>query len=349
MRPLKTVTGLVRFALFRTLIAATDFLPRRWLVAAARRLAWLETFGTARGRSAVSEGQDVLGLSRAEARSTAVSWISRPLVDLIDVRRIARRREDFTKWTVEERNPGPVRTLVESGRGFVLVSGHFSGGIGLARLYPEVMGATAVMNPPEPWKLDGDILIRRLMKLTGRDLIEVIRPGQVQVREVGVHDASADMLEALKVPGGVAYLAIDAPWDKPNAIYRPFAGMRHRAFATGAARLSRLSQVPIVVCVPERVGERHCIVHWGTVREPVPLKRKDLDEGVMGALIAELEPWVARLRHLYPHPVGWERRWNRLAERWEDRPPVAAATTAQGRRAGAKVAASHRVDNPDKP
>ncbi|HXU23495.1 MAG TPA: hypothetical protein VN697_05645 [Tepidiformaceae bacterium] len=346
---MKTAIGLVRFVVFRTLIGAADVLPRPWLVAAARRLAWIETFCTARGRSAVSEGRDVLGMSPGQARSTAVAWISRPLIDLVDVRRIARRKEDFTKWTVEERNAGPIKALVESGRGFVLAGGHFSGGIGMAKLYPQVMGATAVMNPPEPWKLDGDILIRRLMKLTTRDLIEVIRPGQVQVREVGVHDAFADMLEAQKQPGGVASLAIDAPWAKPNAIYRPFAGMRHRAFATGAARLSRLSQVPVVLWVPERVGDRHCIVHWGTVREPAPMDRADLDEEVMGELISELEPWVGRLRHQYPHPVGWERRWNRAADRWEERPPVAAGVTAHGRSVAAAQSSSADAHQPQKP
>jgi lauroyl/myristoyl acyltransferase len=110
----------------------------------------------------------------------------------------------------------------------------------------------------------------------------------------------------------------DAVWEKRTAYRRPFAGAGERGFAVGVARMSRLSQCPIVllkaVCGPEARVVR---VEWGAVIEPQPIENKDSDPRTMDRILDFIETGIGRDPTEYSLPIGWERHWNPALERWE--------------------------------
>ena len=73
-----------------------------------------------------------------------------------------------------------------------------------------------------------------------------------------------------------------------------------------------------MLVIPERLGLRSSRIHY---IGPIPPPRADEPDGDrrhMDVLVDHLERYVGRLRDQFPHPVGWERRWDREREAWVD-------------------------------
>lgn len=314
------IADMGRYAGARAIVGLADLLPRRAAIATVRGLAFIETALSARGRSARAEARTVMGLPRREAFKMAWSWISVPYLDLIDLRRVSQRREDLSRWKIEEINREPTYALLDQRAPLLGVGGHFSLGalLPLAERFPEIAPIGA-LDPIEPFALRGDVLLRRLMMGMVHGLGDVLMPGRVKKSFVGQSDVQGDMLASLSQPGGIGFIMIDIDWKRAWAFHRPFCGYGDRGFALGATRIARLAQVPTVMIAAERVGDRHSRAYFSDPIAPPPADAVETDLPRMSELLDQLETYIGRLRHAYPHPIGWERRWNRETERWEPR------------------------------
>lgn len=310
-----------RYLAARSIVGVADVLPRGGAVAVVRTLAFVETALSARGRSGRAEARDVMGVKgrRAAFRMTW-SWISVPYIDLIDIRRVSRRREDLSTWTIEEVNRDAVYALVDAKKPVLGVGGHFSHAalLPLSQRFPEI-APTGAVDPIEPFAFRGDVLLRRLMMGMVHGLSEVLLPGRVTKSYVGQSNVQDDLLAGLSQPGGIGMILIDIDWKRSWAFHRPFCGYADRGFALGATRIARLAQVPIVMIVAERIGPRRSRVYFSDPIYPGPVDSPENDQPLMCELLDKLEGHIGRLRHAYPHPVGWARRWNAETQRWEPR------------------------------
>ena len=102
-----------------------------------------------------------------------------------------------------------------------------------------------------------------------------------------------------------------------GAYERPFVGKRKCVFSTGAALLARLTQCPIITCVPLLEKDGTVVLEWG---EPIRIAGNDAanDVDVMNELFDTIEIAAGERPTQYAFEIGGDRRWNPLIRRWED-------------------------------
>jgi hypothetical protein len=311
------MSAMGRYLALRTVVAAADVLPYRVSTGTMRGLASLECRFSPRGRAARAEAAVIMNKHGREGFTLARDWMAIQYMDLIDLRRASTGREDLARWTVEEVNNEAVLDRVEKGLPILRVGGHFSFAsiLPLALRYPELSPVGVAYAKPA-FKLDGDVLIARLMLGIGLQLANRLRPEGVQMSYVGVADVQGDLIDALSKPNGVGAMLIDVFWNKPNAYRRPYCGTVDTPFAVGAARVARLAQVPVVVSTSQRTGRRSSCVYYSDLYFPGAADDASGDIPLMNQLVDELERYVGRFRAAYPRFIGWQRRWDEHAEAW---------------------------------
>lgn len=296
--------------------------PRGVVEWGVRSATWLETYLSRRGRSALAEAQIAMNVQGLQGRRLATEWLASGIMDVVDFRRLARDPNELSRWKIEHVGFEPVLREVEANRGLVVCMGHFgSAGLATALARPGT-SATIVTNPTSGSVLDLKSALLEASKLSRLGPVEVLeRGGQSELRRLVARVAKA---------GHVAMIAIDAPFvGNSKPLVRPFVGFMEREFDPGPARLARVAQVPLVLCVPERIGPRRYRLHWGPVQQPVSREREDLDSVVLSSQLDLLERHVGRLRHQFPYPIGWQRRWDSQTGEWLNIP-----ATPRGRAAG---------------
>jgi lauroyl/myristoyl acyltransferase len=126
-------------------------------------------------------------------------------------------------------------------------------------------------------------------------------------------------------------IATDAAWhgDKTGAHTRPFAAFAAQSFALGTARLARLSQRPIVACVPFFDGDRRVVMEWSPVIAPPAREDAAADARVTDEILDWIERRIGERPGQYVLSFGQDRRWSAVAQCWVgDEPPAAPAVQA---------------------
>lgn len=316
---------------------SADVLPRSWARGVARLLAIAMVLSPTQGRAAYSMMRQAFGLSRLRAFVAAQQWLARPLVDFVIVRRVTRGREDFNAWKVIETGNEAFTALKESGRPFIIATGHFAReshlGIFLPRVIPHRIATVAAPPPPLSWN---PLETRR--RLQYRQLLEAychVRPDDLKVAFTG--SVSSGLEKILRQPGNVVIIAADAYWkgggayaDEPPGSppkgssilhLRPFAGHLDYRIATGTACLSRLLKCPIVPCVTFMRDDGTIVVQWGEPIEsiaPLVPVDKDADIRITDLLLLDIERAVGLRPSQYVLDIGGSRRWNSSIEQWEE-------------------------------
>jgi hypothetical protein len=89
-------------------------------------------------------------------------------------------------------------------------------------------------------------------------------------------------------------------------------------FALGTARLSRLSQRPIVVCVPFLDEAGRTVLEWSL---PIPAPARDddgADARITNDILDILERAIGLRPGQYVLAIGEQRRWSETAKCWVD-------------------------------
>jgi lauroyl/myristoyl acyltransferase len=313
-RALAHASDLTRVLAFLVLLPLAR-LPRAWALGAADAVGFVYSISPMGARLRRSMR---IAFPTRNASALAREWITRPFRDFVSMTRLMAGREDVNLRKIESR--GTPAILREPGASVIVATGHFS------REPMECLYASSVITKRLATVVAG--LDRRSLKPRALRLrlqfgmmveaISAIRGGDVDILHVGRPGLVTQLVKHLKAPDTVVIISSDAvlATGREHGLHRAFAGHPNVDFALGTARLSRLSQRPIVVCVPFLDEAGHTVLEWS---EPIPAPARDDDSAdgrITGAVMDILERAVGMRPGQYVLPVGDQRRWSERAQCW---------------------------------
>jgi lauroyl/myristoyl acyltransferase len=317
-----------RVGAFAMLHVASAYLPRDWAMALADA-AGLGIMATPVGRRTRRAMRDMFQWSGGDGDAIAREYITRPFRDFVIARRISVRREIPANWTVESR--GEPSILRDPRASLIIAGGHYSREAMSVLYVPRIIPKRlqTVIAATDSARTLRDIRLRMQLGAM-REGIRTVRDGDVEIIEPGKPSAVASMLRHLRAPGSAVIIASDATWpkDAPSGVERPYAGYASNHFALGTARMARLSQCPVVTCVPFLDGDGRVVIEWG---ELIPAPARDdeaADVRITNSILDTFERAVGHRPGQYVLPIGSGRRWSAVAECWVDaaNEPAAAPT-----------------------
>ena len=299
------------------LAPAAYWLPKSWALAAANVLSLSLLILPAPGFRACRRMRRLFGGSPYRSFQLAWGWIARPFRDFVILKRVMYGREDVSRWRIVERNSEAVARLRESGQSFIVATAHFERAALLAVACPRVTPGNYIqVGHATPSRLNSLYNLR--LRIQYGTMLKVLstawrRPFEFAYTNTG--QPTARMLhERLSKPGTIINIHLDAPWPQraTGSFCRPFAGMKERSFATGAAQLAKLCRCPLVSCVYWRDDDGTVFIQWGS-----PILHVDDEIDTMNRLIDTLEAAVGERPTQYVLEIGQERRWNATHRIWE--------------------------------
>lgn len=307
------VDELLNFIAFSSLDLASAVLPRSWALSLADAIGILAALSPV-GRRAATRMGAMFGATKAVA--IARERLTRPFRDHVIMARIANEREGAGNWRIESLNEPAL--LRDPNATFIVAAGHLARESSIAAYLPTVVPhkLAAVMAPVH--KHGSGMRGLRLNVQFGRmaDALKRVRNGDVEIVEVGQPRIVQRLVTHLKQTGACVFIAADAPWPSAKGgVARPFAGRALQNYALGTARLARMSQRPIISCVPV-LEEGRIVLHWGAPIAPPASDDQSADTRITHALLDELERAIGRHPGQYVLSIGHERRWDGEHERW---------------------------------
>lgn len=327
------VKDLLRFVALLALGLAA-YLPRRWAFGAADAVGNLYLMSPMgrRTRAAMAAA-----FPERNSKRVAHEWITRTGRDYVAMRRLLIGRDHAADMAVRSLNePAQLR---EPGQSVIIALGHFSRQANIA-LYkagvvPKQLAATIAPIAPHRWRPRGlriELQVTAIMKG-----IEVVREGDVEVIPFDGPGALMRLVKHLRRPDTAVTISTDAILEggRERGHDRAFAGHRSLSFAFGTARLARLSQRPILACVPYLDEHGDLAIEWA---DPIPAPARDdeaADARVTDQILDFLERAIGKRPGQYVLTVGHERRWDEISQSWapdqnrEMREPASARTRSE--------------------
>lgn len=307
----------IRAAMFATLSVVARHLPRSWALGLANFFQSILAISPIGGRA-----RRVMAAtfpSECNIKKLTADWLGRPFRDHVMAVRIASAHEPLEGWTIETRNAPWI--LKDAEASFIIASGHFSREAMTALYLPWVVNRRlATVVAPMTQSKDPRGLRVRLQMREMRAGIKLVRNGDVDIAEVAGKSFLVRLLHHLRDPGGAVIIATDASWgaNHTGGYTRPFAGYAEQSFALGTARLARLSQRPIVTCVPFLDGDRRIVVDWSPVIPAPERDDADADIRVTNEILDWIERRIGERPDQYVLSFGRDRRWSSTAKCWID-------------------------------
>jgi lauroyl/myristoyl acyltransferase len=216
---------------------------------------------------------------------------------------------------------GAPALLNDPRQSFIMATGHFSREAMSCIYMPWILNRrlATVIAPMTQAKTPRGLRVRLQMREMTAG-IRAMREGDVDIAEVAGKSFLVRLLHHLREPGGVVVIASDASWgaDKGDGVTRPFAGYASQSFAVGTARLARLSQTPIVTCVPFIASDRHLIMEWSPVIPAPDRDDADADVRITNEILDWIERRIGERPDQYVLSFGTDRRWSAVARCWVD-------------------------------
>jgi hypothetical protein len=275
------------------------------------------------GKPALRTMKQAFMMEDGEAWLCAREYLAQPFYSFVIYSRLLSGRESTGEWKIEEKNNCEVVQLRESGRSFIVATGHFRRDSHILlydrRICPGKVVAVTVPLPPKSLKpkyIKLSLQFGQMLRTLKR-----VRPDVVLTHVDNGEPIMHKLKSNLKDSGCQVVISADAflPSTGRHAHTRAFGGMAARSFRMGFATLCRLTQCPIVPCVTYIDGDGTCIVEWGSVIQPPNRSsiKADVENG--DAILDYLEGAVGRRPAQYALYIGEERKWNRLSQAWESR------------------------------
>jgi lauroyl/myristoyl acyltransferase len=315
-RALAHASDSLRVLAFLVLRAASH-LPRRWAYGVADAIGFLYASSPVGERARKSFA---VAFPDRDARKLAREWITRPGRDYVGMHRLFVGRDNAADMEVDSRHEPAL--LREPGQSLIIALGHFSREANIA-LYkagviPKRVAATIAPLDRRSWRPRA---LRLRIQITAiMDGIVRARDGDVDVVPFDGPAALTRLVKHLRRPDTVVTISTDAVTEKgrERGHERPFAGHANVSFALGTARLARLSQRPILVCVPFLDDNGGFAIDWG---EPIPAPARDdesADARITDAILDFFERAVGLRPGQYMFAIGDQRQWNDAAMAWVD-------------------------------
>lgn len=313
----------VRLAFLHLLIPAADYLSAERALALAALAGRLDA-SRLLNAGARLEMQTAFGLDHRSATVAAQDWATTRYTDLVIHRRIETGKEDPASWSIVEKNREVVEELRRSNASFVIATGHFvrhaSYVLWTGMTIPQrIVGVSLPMRDATNPKS-----FRARLNNGHIDHVLGVWEQTSDIEFVSVDDemCAAIVVARLRRPGTAVLISADAYAGLDgNVVHtRGYAGWRLRTVAIGTAMIARFAHCPIVVCHPYVEDDGTIVLEWVgpfTVDDDGPAG----DVEVMDMICDELERMVGRRPTQYLFPIGSERRWDPVTERWIEREP----------------------------
>jgi lauroyl/myristoyl acyltransferase len=325
-----------RAALFLMLGFAARRLPRRIAYNFSGAVRWCLALSPLGVRARQTMRAAFPSQSR-EVAALAAEWLERPFRDHVNAVRIATAREHMRDWEVEMR--GAPDLLSDPAQSCIIATGHFSrqamGVLYLQAFVPKRLAT--VVAPMTQAKTPQGFRVRLQMREI-RKGIAVAGGGGVDIADVAGKGFLVRLLRHLREPGGAVIIATDAAWhgEQDGGYTRPFAAFAAHTFHLGTARLARLSQRPIVTCVPFLHGDQCVVMEWSPVIQPPAREDTDADVRITNEILDWIERRIGERPGQYVEGFGHERRWSSIAKCWigaetQSTPALARASALEAR------------------
>lgn len=290
-------------------------LPRRWSLGTADAIGFIYSLTPMGHRIRKSMA---IAFPAGDSAKLAHEWMTRPFRDYVAMRRLIVGRDHVERFPVESRNEPAI--LREPGQSLIIAIGHFSreANIGLykAGLIPKKIFATIA--PLDQLSHRPRALRLRLQITAIMDGIRRARAGDVDVVPFDGPGALTKLVRHLRQPDSVVTISTDAVSSsgRERGHVRDFAGHRSVSFALGTARLARLSQRPIAVCVPFMDEDGRLVLDWtGPIAAP-DRNDESADARITSNILDVLEKAVGMRPGQFVLPLGHERSWDDSTQRW---------------------------------
>ena len=308
------------FVMLIILRPAADYLPASWAFSLARLFGKLKAMLPFYGFETLRLVKRTFATDSRQARQLAGACMSRHYLDFLAMRRIIRGRENIQERPIIEINQDNIENLRRSGASYIVATGHFNryahATLCLSRIVPQ--RTICVANPPIPKSLHPHNVWLRAHYGQMLQVFQCLRP-DVEFLNPGHSGLFKELVRALKRPGTALQIYVDAPWDsqRTGGFSRPFAGKKKSGFATGAARLARLTQCPIVLCLPYMDERGQVILDWARLIQPPDSQDSEADIINTNLLLDDIERVIGMRPDQYVMDVLGERKWNSQLQRWE--------------------------------
>jgi lauroyl/myristoyl acyltransferase len=291
------------------------YLPRRWAFATADAIGNLYLLSPVgvRARAAMAAA-----FPECDAKSAAREWIRRTGRDYVAMRRLLIGRDKVADRPVRSHNEPAL--LREPGQSVIIALGHFSreANIGLykAGVVPKQVAATIAPLEKRTWRpreLRIELQITAIM-----NGIKAARGGNVEVVPFDGPSALMRLVKHLRRPDTAVTISTDAVIEggRERGHERDFAGHRRQSFAFGTARLARLSQRPILPCVPYLDEHGELAIEWA---DPIMAPARDdesADIKITDAILDFFERAIGQRPGQYVLSIGHARRWDESSQSW---------------------------------
>lgn len=315
-----TVDDLLRlFLMVIILKPAAVMLPRRTSLRVAGCCGAIISYVPTSGRGALSTMRKAFGMEVANAKRAAREYLLQPFYAFVVSQRILLERENLDGWMIEERNDQGVAQFRESGRSYIVATGHFTRESQFVLYSSRVSaGNSAAIHLPLPQKRAQ--IHSGLTRIQYGQLLRTVRKIRPDHTFIWVGDAVRKVLRTLAHPKCQMVIGADAFWDQggSSAHTRPFAGMKVRTFSTGAATLSRLAQCPVVPCASYVDADGTIVLEWGPVIEPPLRQDEGADIRTTNVVLDFLENAIGRRPTQYVLHIGEERKFDPVLGTWKD-------------------------------
>lgn len=317
----RNIEEIVRYLLMRIgLTFAARTLPRKWAIACADVMSLVLVLLPSAGPPTYWNMRTAFGRGRLESLRLAWGWLARGFRDFVVARRVLDGREDPTSWAITERNAAAMEGLRNAGASCIVATGHFLMHASYALYSPKItIGSPIRVSLPISSPVR-NIRTVRLDYQFGTYVQAMLRCWEREPEVIYLGSdlrATRQIYERLREPGNVVFVDVDAAWKKSatGSFERPFAGHRHRTFATGAAQLARMAKCPVVACVAYLDDTGSFVLDWGM---PIRTNGSDArnDQEVMSLLLDHLESAIGDRPTQYALEIGSDRRWDAATRHW---------------------------------
>jgi len=326
------VRGLLLVLVFRP---AAYLLPRRWIWPVALCFATLFVLLMADGRRLVREFGFIFGVGRTAALKLAITSHAKRMNEFsLQQKMISRIYRPFDV-PVRLEASDEARRIIAGPGSFVVAQAHFERGTAATTVFNGAnfdgrdMFVVAIKVPrfvpmPHIWRIG--LQLRQLM----RTCLALRPQGLEFVHTGGAVTGLVDKLQSQRI---MVSINVDAHWsrNRSSTLERPFCGALKRSFSTGAAKLARLANVPLLLALPVLDSDprqvRLRLFGPYTSEAAVPEQR---DVEISQKLLDVIEREVGLRPCEYVLEIGAARRWDGESNRWVQPPPVALEVQAPG-------------------
>lgn len=312
------------------------YVEERWLIVPAARwmpvsvalnLAWLLAslellLPSETSRESRAEIRS-MGITGRSAASLAQQRLAVGYYDLVWLTRMRYGRERSARWEILESGREHVDDLFRQGP-LVLATAHFSVAA-LTAIQSVLPRSFAYLASEDTTPPSGPRDRRAQLARVSRDLgrlgqltpelpeeelfVKVPLPESMWSHPEARTASVRELLRRLR-RGDVVLLRVDAYWGAEGGLARPFAGMKQRTFALGAARIARVAHSPVIPFAAYADGRKRVVrLEWFPPLMPRMRGTEDDDREVMNEVLTHLEGAVRHAPTAYLHPLGSERAW----------------------------------------